>query len=120
MAFKIAAREMDEQATARLAGAPEGSINRQLSELPVRQREWPAGMVLFLPRTGLVVVPVDPRKGYWGCVVVAGSATYPVGGNDLAVSVDEIKRGIRLDPNDLHSLAAEQLHSLFQQKESSS
>lgn len=102
-------QETDEQSRARLAAAPQGSINRQLAELPINIRERPRGLTLLLPRTGLVVVPIEyrpslgqasgnPRPGSdgWGCVVVRGNDTYPVGGHDIVVSSDEIRRGLRI------------------------
>lgn len=90
------AHETDEQATARLAAAPEGSINHQLSKLPVTVREWPLGFVLWLPRVGVAVVPFEYRNPGWNCIVVKGNEAYGVGGYSLSISDDEIRRAERI------------------------
>ena len=70
------------------------SINDRLAELPlVRQHTYDVkGLVLDFPRTGLVMVPYEQRRGGWNCVVVVGNETYPRGGYDLFVSDEEIRR----------------------------
>ena len=70
------------------------SINEQLAELPiVREHVHDVkGLVLYFPRTGLVMVPHKMTRGGWKCVVVVGNETYPRGGYDLFVSDEEIKR----------------------------
>jgi hypothetical protein len=72
------------------------SINQELENFPV-QREYVhdvKGRILYLPRTGLVVVPVTQNSSGWDCVVVKGNGVYPVGGHDVAVSNREILRAI--------------------------
>ncbi len=70
------------------------SINEQLAELPiVREHTHDVrGLVLYFPRTGLVMVPYVMVRGGWNCVVVVGNETHPRGGYDLFVSDEEIRR----------------------------
>ncbi|MCU1492085.1 MAG: hypothetical protein JWM85_3490 [Acidimicrobiaceae bacterium] len=70
------------------------SITEQLAELPI-VRDYVhdvKGLVLRLPRTGLVVVPVQELHRGWNCVVVIGNETYRRGGYDIYVSNNELRR----------------------------
>lgn len=99
MPFNSFKELMEHEAAARqkyLEDCPEGSINHQLSKLPVQIREWPEGFIVRLPRTGLIVVPYA-NDGSWKCLVVKGDETYKVGGYHLSVSQDEIERGERIE-----------------------
>lgn len=81
-----------------LQQAPEGSTWHELSTLPVvNDVPLAIGQVLYLPRTGLVVVPVETRSPGYRCTVVMGNDTYPVGGYDLYICPDEIVRARPLD-----------------------
>lgn len=74
------------------------SINQQLEQIPT-QRAYAhdvKGRVLFMPRTGLVVVPYEDVSTGWQCVVVKGNGTYPVGGHNIYVGNREILRGVEL------------------------
>ncbi|ELP66282.1 hypothetical protein ACOT81_38670 [Streptomyces sp. WI04-05B] len=121
---RIGLIETEEQERARLAQAPEGSINHYLSTLPVTIEEWPKDLLVELPweppRTDrpyrVVVVPIEfrkdalpegveeeplPRKlhsGSWTCAVVfSDHPSYPVGGYRIVVSAAEIARGRKVD-----------------------
>lgn len=116
--------ETEEQERARLAQAPEGSINHYLSTLPVTIEEWPKDLLVELPweppRTDrpyrIVAVPIEfrkdalpegvkeellPRKlhsGSWMCAVVfSDHPSYPVGGFRIDVPAAEIARGRKVD-----------------------
>ncbi|WP_424862973.1 hypothetical protein [Streptomyces sp. MMS24-I29] len=115
--------ETAEQEQARLAQAPEGSINHYLSTMPVTIEGWPKDLVVELPwqqpRTDqsyrVVVVPIEfrkdppegveeeplPRKrhsGSWTCAVVySNHPSYPVGGYRIVVPAAELARGRRID-----------------------
>lgn len=116
--------ETAEQEQARLAQAPEGSLNRYLSTLPVTIEEWPRDLLVELPweppRTNqpyrVVVVPIEfrkdappegveeeplPRKrhsGSWTCAVVFSThPSYPGGGYRIVVPAAELARGRRID-----------------------
>lgn len=109
--------ETDAEETARLAAAPEGSINHELSSLPIRNRFIDKGMLLTLPalngNTHTITVAVVSNKGsftpspearearkfpyqhnnMFHCMVVASDhPSYPVGGHDLACSEAELRR----------------------------
>ncbi|MFI1408840.1 hypothetical protein ACH4Y0_02705 [Streptomyces sp. NPDC020707] len=116
--------ETAEQEQARLAQAPEGSINHYLSTLPVTIEGWPKDLVIELPwqppRTDhsyrVVVVPIEfrndplpegveeeplPRKlhsGSWTCAVVhSNHPSYPVGGYRIVVPAAELVRSRRIN-----------------------
>ncbi|MEV0445761.1 hypothetical protein AB0I84_40430 [Streptomyces spectabilis] len=116
--------ETEEQEQARLAQAPEGSLNHCLSTLPVTIEEWPKDLLVELPweppRTNqsyrVVVVPIEFRKGAlpdgveeepvprkrhsgsWMCAVVFSThPSYPPGGFRIDVPAAEIARGRRID-----------------------
>lgn len=116
--------ETEEQERARLAQAPEGSLNHYLSTLSVTIDEWPKDLLVELlsqqPRTDqayrVVVVPIEfrkdalpegveeeplPRKlhsGSWMCAVVfSDHPSYPVGGFRIDVPATEIARGRKVD-----------------------
>lgn len=100
MPFNSFKELMEHEAAARqkyLEDCPEGSINHQLSKLPVQIREYPLGFIVLLPRTGLAVVPYKNNGHSWACIVVKGNRVYPVGGYDLSISADEIERGERIE-----------------------
>jgi hypothetical protein len=116
--------ETAEQERARLAQAPEGSLNHYLATLPVTIKEWPGDLLVELlwepPRTNqsyrIVVVPIEfrkdalpdgvkeesvPRKrhsGSWTCAVVFSThPSYPVGGYRIVVPAAELARGRKVD-----------------------
>lgn len=115
--------ETEEQERARLAQAPEGSLNHYLSTLPVTIDGWPKDLLVELPwqqRTDqahrVVVVPIEfrtdalpegadeeplPRKlhsGSWLCAVVfSNHPDYPVGGFRIDVPDAQIARGRKVD-----------------------
>ncbi|WP_329142919.1 hypothetical protein OIU91_04465 [Streptomyces sp. NBC_01456] len=116
--------ETEEQERARLAQAPEGSLNHYLSTLPVTIDEWPKDLLVELPweppltsqSYRVVVVPIEfrkdalpegveeeplPRKrhsGSWMCAVVfSDHPSYPVGGFRIDVPAAEIARGRKVD-----------------------
>lgn len=77
---------------------PQGSINAALHELPAYRGYTHdlIGAVLFLPRTGLVVVPHTLRgSSGTGCVVADGRAPYPPGCH-IDVSEHELQRAERV------------------------
>ena len=91
------------------AHRPEGSTNAELYTLPVR-RKWThdcKGLLLYLPRTDMVVVPVamygSPGEsgascGYH-CIVVRGTPRYPRGGYEICVSDWELQRAVEVQPD---------------------
>ncbi|WP_188299194.1 hypothetical protein [Streptomyces sp. CBMA156] len=116
--------ESGEQERARLATAPEGSLNHYLSTLPVTINEWPKDLLVELPRRQphtdrayrVVVVPIEfredtlpegveeeplPRKlhpGSWLCAVVFSEhPDYPAGGFRISVPGAQIARGRKVD-----------------------
>jgi hypothetical protein len=98
MAFKTRAERPDEVEIPE-AHRPPGSHNATLHALPVQRRHTHdvKGLLLFLPRTGLVVTPFQLREdGSWGCVVIVGNETYPRCGYDLLVSRWEIQRAVEV------------------------
>lgn len=73
------------------------STNDYCASLPRRRRTHQAqGLILKLPRTGLVVVPFRSHKGGWDAVVVEGYGAYPVGGYDVSISDTEIETAVEL------------------------
>jgi len=108
---------------ARLAAAPEGSINHAMSLLPVLIHGVLDDLMIELPDTDLVSgiatrthtiivvpflrhvsedekntppsMPFKLHRGYWDCIVVASdSPSYPVGGHRINVSESQLVRGI--------------------------
>lgn len=73
---------------------PPGSANASLHEMPVRRVTIHdiKGMILFLPRSGLIITPTRIVAGGWYCAVVRGTTTYPRGGYNLHVSDWELYR----------------------------
>lgn len=63
------------------------------------------GRLLLMPRTEMVVVPFQLAggggSGGWNCVVVRGNRTYPRGGYELFVGMEEIETATILDPEQL-------------------
>ncbi|MBL1115467.1 hypothetical protein JK364_24150 [Streptomyces sp. 110] len=121
---RIGLIETEEQERARLAQAPEGSLNHYLSTLPVTIEEWPKDLLVELtwepPRTDrpyrVVVVPIEFREdalpdgveeeplphklhsGSWTCAVVfSDHPGCPVGGFRIVVPDVEIARGRKVD-----------------------
>ncbi|MDO4254331.1 MAG: hypothetical protein Q4C81_04175 [Kocuria sp.] len=116
---KIGFIETAEQERERLAQSPEGSLNHELSKLPVTIEGWPQDLVIELPWQAtergsghrVVVVPIEyrgdsrlegeeeaaPRKrhsGWWACAVVTSDhPSYPVGGHRLSIPSAELARG---------------------------
>ncbi|MFJ2778181.1 hypothetical protein [Kitasatospora sp. NPDC087315] len=116
--------ETEEQERTRLAQAPEGSLNRYLSTLPVTIDEWAKDLLVELPwqqphtdrAYRIVVVPIEfredalpegveeeplPRKlhsGSWMCAVVfSDHPGYSAGGFRIDVPAAEIARGRKVD-----------------------
>lgn len=111
--------ETEEQESARLAQAPEGSTSHALSTLPVKIKQPLQDLVIQLPwtRTGpqdyiIVVVPIEHaavgkrdqqppiriHEGGWDCAVVYSTHnSYPVGGHRLYISTAELVRGALLN-----------------------
>lgn len=108
--------EPREAEIARLASAPERSINHQLSKLPVNIQGWIQDQLIVMPNVALdpdsyrriVVVPMTfhpgdkqdealPRRrntGSWDCIVVASQdERYPVGGHRICVPEAQLVRG---------------------------
>lgn len=49
------------------------------------------GLLLRMPRTGIVAVPIEQTTGGWYCVIVKSDhASYPVGGYNIYVSDAEL------------------------------
>jgi hypothetical protein len=73
---------------------PEGSINAKLHELAVVREHVGdiSGMLLLLPRTGIIVTPIKMTTSGWGCRIVEGNDVYPRGGYDIDVSNWELQR----------------------------
>lgn len=121
---RIGCIETEEQERARLAQAPEGSLNHYLSTLPVTIDEWPKDLLVELPGSSrartrsyrIVVVPIEfreealpegveeeplPRKrhsGAWMCAVVfSDHPDYPASGFRIDVPAAEIVRGRKVD-----------------------
>lgn len=73
------------------------SINDYCARLPRRRYAHTAhGLILKLPRTGLVVVPFRSHTTGWDAVVVEGHGSYPVGGYDVYISNNEIETAIEV------------------------
>jgi len=78
---------------------PQGSTNAVLHELPAFREHTHdlIGVVLYLPRQMLVVVPFRLcDNGGAGCVIVEGDKKYPRGGYDIYVSEWELQRAERV------------------------
>jgi len=111
---KIKFFEDPELEVARLANAPEGSLNHALSKLPVNIEEDLLDLMIELPqvpgreRTTMIVVPFHFSKdssqnehlpfkrhtGWWDCIVVASNdPVYPQGGHRLSIPAAELVRG---------------------------
>lgn len=120
--------ETDNQERARLAEAPEGSINHELAALQVLNPHPGRGQVLELTRDyhgqRIVVMPLEfvpgrtsdakwhntaPERrpirqhdGWWHCIVLASTHdSYPAGGHDLSISTCELRRARCMDLLDL-------------------
>lgn len=115
MAFKFKFFEDPEVEVARLAAAPAGSLNHELSKLPVNIEGDLLDLMIELPRTQnryehttLIVVPFRFDKGadqnealpfkrntgWWDCIVVASDdPVYPQGGHRLSIPAAELVRG---------------------------
>lgn len=120
---KIGFLETPEAEVARLAAAPEGSLNHALSKLPVTITEPLKDLVIELPWAAtergsghrVVVVPIEDRgesrpageeaplprrrhESWWTCAVVASDhPSYPVGGHRLSIPEAELVRGTKVD-----------------------
>ncbi|QOD06072.1 hypothetical protein IDT60_21150 (plasmid) [Pseudarthrobacter sp. BIM B-2242] len=92
------------------------STNDYCASLPRRRYTHQAqGLILKLPRTGLVVVPFRSHKGGWSCVVVEGYGAYPVGGYDVSISNTEIETATELhlgEPVPVEIVTAEEADAL--------
>lgn len=122
MAFNISRIiESEEAERERLAQAPEGSKSHFLAGLQVRTPHLSHGMVIELPnqwaaeqpeRRVVVVLSEQRRSSYnenrssgdvirrdnsWDVIVVASTdSRYPVGGYNLAVGEEELRRGAQV------------------------
>jgi hypothetical protein len=78
---------------------PGTSTNDYCARLPRRRHPATAlGMVLLLPRTGVIAVPHTRQRDGWTVTVVGGSSeTYRPGGYDLFVPDIEIATAIKVD-----------------------
>lgn len=92
------------------------STNDFCALLPRRRRTTQAhGLILKLPRTGLVVVPFREHKNGWDAVVVEGHGAYPVGGYDVYISNGEIETAIEVrlgEEVDVQLVTAEEAEAL--------
>ena len=78
---------------------PGESTSDYCARLPQRQHGYEVkGWILYLPRTGITVVPNEPRSGGWDCTVVGAdpAGVYPVGGYNLFVGRAEIRCAFKL------------------------
>lgn len=68
-----------------------------VDQLP-RRRHWSTtlGKLLFLPRTGMVVVPYELYTLGAYVAVVRGTDTYPVGGYNLCVGDAELETSMEV------------------------
>ncbi|WP_138418684.1 hypothetical protein [Sinomonas gamaensis] len=77
--------------------AEDVSTNAYCSQLMKQRYSHEAqGLILLLPRTGLMVVPFAQNQHSWDAVVVEGSETYPRGGHHIAVGNAEIETALEL------------------------
>lgn len=104
--------ETDEQELVRLEASPEGSDLHALSKLPVTNPGVHLNTIVELPqkdrREGRIVVfvsrPLDSEvsfkhDGHYEGVVVGGdSKAYPIGGHNISVREEELRRGRRIIP----------------------
>jgi hypothetical protein len=109
--------ETEAEETARLVRSPLGSLNHDLSAMPVTIREDLHGLVVKIQMPddegrSLTVVPVEHcvsghfaadgirrrrNDGYWKCIVIASDMrTYVVGGYDLSIPESQLVRGERI------------------------
>lgn len=72
------------------------STTDYVATLPKRRWSHEAkGRALYMPRTGMVLVPFEMTSdGGWTCVVMIGTDTYRPDGYSLAVGNDEIETAI--------------------------
>lgn len=84
---------------------PYGSINADLHELPVRQKWLGNGTLVYLPRTGFVVVLIEHRTGGMRGVIVVGNETYPRGGYDIDVPDWEVQRAVVIPDEEIRRAA---------------
>ena len=86
---------------------PEGSINAELHELPVRREHayLTYQRVLLLPRLGFVVYAHRLSSGGMDCAIIVGNGRYPRGGYDIFVSDWELVRAVILDDDALLAAA---------------
>ena len=70
------------------------SANEELKQYPeVRDNNWDIkGKLLYLPWSGLVVVPSKQLVSGWNCIVIVGNGHYMRGGYDIYVSSEELRR----------------------------
>lgn len=69
------------------------SINEIVAALPVVNPHPRSGQVVYLPRTGLVVVLLERRRTSFDAQVLAGNKTYTPQGYQIVVWIDEAKTG---------------------------
>ena len=126
MAFKsLFTYETEAQEAARLAEAPAGSTYARLAPLPVTIEHPHRAMVVELPWAAMhpeepndarIVVtlveqhlsssrsahPERRHDGSWDAIVLASThPAYPVGGYDICVAAEEIRRSRLLEPTEL-------------------
>lgn len=105
--------ETDQAETERLAAAPAGSKNHEMSLLPITFREIPDGRLLSLPRNEhtIVITVLEQRDrrtkdddghvrhdaSHVARIVASDHPRYPVGSYDIVVTDAEIRRSQPID-----------------------
>lgn len=93
-----------------LASCPEGSLNHELSKLPVNIAHIHKGMIIKLPATShpMIVTVKDYRgsESFESIIVASQHPRNPVGGHNIVNSAAELKRGTLIDPHDLLTLTS--------------
>lgn len=107
--------ETDQDERDRLAQAPVGSMNHDLSLLPVTFREVPGANLLRLPNQHghIIVVLVIAQPGvrtkntvtglrrrdavYSARIVASDHDSYPVGGHDISIPEAQVRRSQKID-----------------------
>lgn len=125
MAFTGIRFESAADEAARLAQAPAGSTHARLAPLPVTIEHPRRAMVVELPwaamhpeepnHTRIVVTLVEQHlpagrsahperrhEGSWDAIVLASThPAYPVGGYDICVATEKVRRGRLIEPTEL-------------------
>lgn len=117
MSLHIASRQSDIEEQDLLAASPDGSINKRLSRIKSTMDRAENGMIIELPdvygspsgESHRIIVVLNewrpsagPGRGSWSCVVVASThPAYQVAGYDIVVADSQVRRGQRIQPNEL-------------------